>query len=195
MSYTKKNKNNIDDNKFLKLISENNSLNNLILELDKNKNDVIRKLKKMAVKMFKENKSKNEIKKKIKFLTDEQLDKIINHINKKKQKEIDENSLKSLKSIKSLKSTESPKTTKTTKTTKNIKTNSKKIFDMLNAIDNKINMLIENFKNNKNENINNKVINKKELSDESDSEDDNQNEDTDSIIKMINTNRTKKWHS
>jgi hypothetical protein len=73
-----------DETKLLKFISEDVPLDKITKKLKKKEKEVIHKLKKIALKMCNEKKTKDNIKKTLKFLSDEQIFKIFKHFNEKK---------------------------------------------------------------------------------------------------------------
>ena len=72
-----------DETKLLKLLSDDIPLEKIIKKLKKKEKDIKYKLKKIALRMTNDKKTKDDIKKTLKFLTDEQITKIINHVNNK----------------------------------------------------------------------------------------------------------------
>ena len=89
MSDTKHKKwSNIDETNLLQLISKNKSIDKISTTLQKKEKDIIYKLKKIALNMYNEKKSKDEIKKSLKLLTDKQINKISEHVNNKKLQKI-----------------------------------------------------------------------------------------------------------
>jgi hypothetical protein len=72
-----------EEAKLLKLISDNVSMDKITKKIKIKEKDIKHKLKKIAVKMCNDKKTTLEIKNTLKFLSDEQLLKICNHVNKK----------------------------------------------------------------------------------------------------------------
>lgn len=132
----------------LKLIADGNGLEKITKKIKKNEKEIIHKLKKLASKMLIKNKSKDDIMKELKFLSEKQIEKItdsyIKKTTHKKNNELSELSGFGFKKIESqIENSEL-----------------QKIYNILNEINQKLNLLnndnpINNNKNNKN-NINNK---------------------------------------
>lgn len=72
-----------DEVYLLKLLSQNVNLDKISKKMKKNEKEIQYKLKKMAIKMLNEKKTKDEIIRTLKFLTEEQINKIIEHNTKK----------------------------------------------------------------------------------------------------------------
>lgn len=154
----------------LKLLSDNTNLEKLAKKMRKSERDIIHKLKKITVNMLSENKSKEEIKNKLKILTDEQINKISEKYKKKKSKKQNNNYNESadLSDI-GLYKTKS----KTATLSNNIEL--KQIYTLLNEINQKINILInqnneiKNHSENESEDIKNEVSKTQQNNDESSS--------------------------
>lgn len=200
-----------DEAKLLKLISDNTPMDKIIKKLKKKEKDINHKLKKLALKMCNEKKTIEEIKNNLKFLSDEQILKIFNHVNKKNINHAKDSENLSEFGIKKTK-------TKSKLIKKESQNYSNKIILMLTNINDKLDLIINS--NNKNNNLpqkenlqfNNSSLsstdtsedndvqtnnlqsnnlrtkenNKKSQSDDSDTS----GEDTDSIINMINKNKS-----
>lgn len=200
-----------DEAKLLKLLSDNTSIDKIIKKLKKSEKDIRHKLKKLALKMCNEKKTTDEIKNNLKFLSDEQILKIFNHVNKK--------NINHAKDSENLTEFGIKKTKSKSKLIKKESLNySNKIILMLTNINDKLDLIINS--NNKNTNLpkkNNLQINNSSVSSTETSKNNNiqnnnfQNnnlqtkknnkksesldsdssgEDTDSIINMINKNKT-----
>jgi hypothetical protein len=186
----------------LKLISENNPIDKISKKLKKKEKEILYKLKKIAQKMCNEHKSKDEIKKNLKILTDEQINKIIEHVNKKKSNKnitIDHSDEFSEIGI-----NKNHKLKKKNINNKNILLDdSNNIISLLNEINKKLDFIINSENKNNIERIKKQanissdtenessetqsVVNKKEKSNSSDLG--TSGDDTDDIINMINRGR------
>ena len=200
-----------DEAKLLKLLSDNTPMDKIIKKLKKTEKNIKHKLKKLALKMCNEKKTTDEIKNNLKFLSDEQILKIFDHVNKKNiyyakdSENLTEFGIKKTKSKSKL-------------IKKEYQNYSNKIILMLTNINDKLDLIINS--NNKNTNLskkNNLQINNSSVSSTETSKNNNiqtnnfQNnnlqtiknnkksesldsdssgEDTDSIINMINKTKT-----
>lgn len=208
-----KNWSNSDELILLKLISENNPIDKISKKLKKREKDILYKLKKIAQKMCNENKSKDEIKKNLKLLTDEQINKIIERVNKKKStKNI---IIEQSEEFSEIGINKKHKLKKKNINNKNILLdNSNEILSLLNEINKKLDLVINNENKNNMGNIKKqskgsydtekestntqsivnikiptkKISTNKKINSES-SDLDTSGEDTDDIINMINRGR------
>ena len=136
----------------LKLISDNVNLEKISKKVKKTESEIIHKLKKVASKMLSENKSKDDIIKLLKFLTDEQVTKIAErHIKKTIKKEIEDNNNSTDLSALGLKNTKTNKNIKDTKTNKIVVIEDgemQKIYAILTEINQKLDALTTIHKSN-----------------------------------------------
>jgi hypothetical protein len=116
----------------LKLITDNMDITKISKKIKKTEKEIIYKLKKIANKMLNNNKSKDEIMKTLKILNEEQIDKIINKYNKKILKKQNDNT--SISEISFMKTSKN-------KHTEN--TEYQQIFNILNEMNTKIDLLLK----------------------------------------------------
>lgn len=197
---------NADEAKLLKLISDNTPMDKIIKKIKRKEKDIKHKLKKFAIKMCNEKKTTEEIKNNLKFLSNEQILKIFNHVNKK--------NINYAKNSENLSELGIKKTKTKSKLIKKESHNYSKIILMLTNINDKLDLIINsNYKNTNLHKIQNLQINNSSFSGTDTSKNNNNiqtnnlqikennkisessdsytsGEDTDSIINMINKNKT-----
>ena len=200
-----------DEAKLFKLLSEDNSLDKITKKIKKNEKEIRYKLKKIALKMCGEKKTKDEISKALKFLSDDQINKIINHVTKKN---LNNANGKTANGKNSNDFSEFGIVKTKSKIIKNVSSNnSNEIILMLTKINEKLDFIIDTSNKNispttkknlksqsnnvsssnndssvqNNKLTNNQTANDKKKSEESDLS--SSGEDTDDIINMINKNR------
>jgi len=142
-----------DEAKLLKLISDNIPMEKITKKIKKEEKVIKHKLKKIALRMCSEKKTKDEINKSLKFLSDEQITKIINHVNKKNLKNSDNSDTKDSEDLSDF-GIKKSKMTSSKKTPDNL-TSPNKIISMLTEINTKLDFIIAN--TNKNNNFSTKV--------------------------------------
>jgi hypothetical protein len=148
----------------LKLLTDNTNLEKIAKKTKKSEREIIRKLKKFAIIMISENKTKDEIAKTLRILTDEQINKIIEKYNKKKSKKLIEMNDKSA-DLSDLGLYKTHKSKSKTKDFQNDNIEMTKVYTLLVEIDKKLNLLINqnnnfnDFENNSENNSYNKKQN------------------------------------
>ena len=172
----------------LKLISDNMSLEKIVKKTKRSEKEIIYKLKKITVKLFNKKKTKEEIFNQLKFLTMDQIEKIFDKQNKKNS---DTTKLSELG------------VTNKNKITIDYHDNQKfnnedikKIYEILNNIDNKVNLLVQrnndikkpflNDKNDTSQSNKTKTMNDKDVNKDNENNDNVNNNESSSFISSGN---------
>jgi hypothetical protein len=128
-----------DELLLLTLISKDKSMNKIVKKLNKNKSYIIKKLKRIAFKLHNEKQTTDEINKTLKFLSNEQINKIIGRVQNKQLDNIQDKQFDNMSEI--VIKHKSPKENNIQiNETNNVDNNT--IFVLLNTINDKLDLII-----------------------------------------------------